>query len=231
MERIRQLRTERGLSQAKLAVMAEMDPATLNRLEQGKGNPNLRTLERVADALGVGITELLGDEAPKARAPLPFEEEQRRSPFLEAWTSYMRQRAEAWRRELEEEGDELFGEPEHVFEALDRNEQVQTEATMLLSAVFRATIGAAPPERPTKSQAAITAELGDPDEEPRKGLTRAIIEVMRASREWSERTGGAWAGAVDRVEADKLARAKERAEEAIRKRENVVAMFPMREIA
>jgi transcriptional regulator with XRE-family HTH domain len=60
MERIRQLRAERGLSQAKLAVMADMDPATLNRLEQGKGNPNLRTLERVADALGVGVADLLG---------------------------------------------------------------------------------------------------------------------------------------------------------------------------
>jgi transcriptional regulator with XRE-family HTH domain len=48
MERIRQLRKAKGLSQAKLAVMADMDPATLNRLEQGKGNPNIRTLERVA---------------------------------------------------------------------------------------------------------------------------------------------------------------------------------------
>jgi len=37
MERIRELRKERGLRQAKLAVMADMDPATLNRLEQGKG--------------------------------------------------------------------------------------------------------------------------------------------------------------------------------------------------
>jgi transcriptional regulator with XRE-family HTH domain len=53
MERIRQLRKERGLSQVKLAVMADMDPATLNRLERGTGNPNLKTLERVADALGV----------------------------------------------------------------------------------------------------------------------------------------------------------------------------------
>jgi transcriptional regulator with XRE-family HTH domain len=69
MKRIRQLRTERGLSQAKLAVMADMDPATLNRLEQGKGNPNLRTLERVADALGVEVADLLG----KASAPLSLE--------------------------------------------------------------------------------------------------------------------------------------------------------------
>jgi transcriptional regulator with XRE-family HTH domain len=57
MERIRQLRNEKGLSQAKLAVRADMDPATLNRLEQGKGNPNLKTLERVAEALGVEVAD------------------------------------------------------------------------------------------------------------------------------------------------------------------------------
>jgi DNA-binding XRE family transcriptional regulator len=51
-----------GLSQVKLAVRADMDPATLNRLEQGKGNPNLKTLERVAEALGVEVAEFF----PKA---------------------------------------------------------------------------------------------------------------------------------------------------------------------
>jgi len=60
MERIRELRREQGLSQVKLAVKADMDPATLNRIEQGKGNPNLRTLERIADALGVEVVDLLG---------------------------------------------------------------------------------------------------------------------------------------------------------------------------
>ncbi len=60
MERMRQLRNEKGLSQAQAAVMAGMDPATWNRLEQGKGNPNLKTLERVADTLGVEVAELLG---------------------------------------------------------------------------------------------------------------------------------------------------------------------------
>jgi transcriptional regulator with XRE-family HTH domain len=68
MDRIRQLRKERGLSQVKLAVMADMDPATLNRLEQGKGNPNLKTLERVATALDVEVADLLG-KAPASSQP------------------------------------------------------------------------------------------------------------------------------------------------------------------
>jgi transcriptional regulator with XRE-family HTH domain len=70
MERIRQLRKEQGLSQAKLAVMADMDPATLNRLERGTGNPNLKTLERVADALGVEVADFF-PEAPRRSSPEP----------------------------------------------------------------------------------------------------------------------------------------------------------------
>jgi len=88
MDRIRQLRKERGFSQAKLAVMADMDPATLNRLERGTGNPNLKTLERVADALGVEVADFF----PKARrrsSPEPtllngLEDERRFSRFSEA---------------------------------------------------------------------------------------------------------------------------------------------------
>src|SRR5829696_1988031 len=81
MERIRQLRNERGLSQAKLAVMADMDPATLNRLERGTGNPNLKTLERVADVLEVEVADLF-PKAPGRSSPEPslfngLEEERR----------------------------------------------------------------------------------------------------------------------------------------------------------
>jgi transcriptional regulator with XRE-family HTH domain len=70
MERIRQLRKERGLSQVKLAVIADMDPATLNRLERGTGNPNLKTLERVADALGVEVADFF-PKAPGRSSPQP----------------------------------------------------------------------------------------------------------------------------------------------------------------
>ena len=64
MRRVRELREEAGVSQVGLAVAAGMDPATLNRLEMGKANPNLKTLERLADALGVEV----GDFFPKAEA-------------------------------------------------------------------------------------------------------------------------------------------------------------------
>jgi transcriptional regulator with XRE-family HTH domain len=90
MERIRQLRQEQGLSQVKLAVMADMDPATLNRLERGTGNPNLKTLQRVATALDVEVTDLLG-KAPASSQPNfngLLEEEQRHTELEEIRESY-----------------------------------------------------------------------------------------------------------------------------------------------
>ena len=96
MERIRELRKERGLRQAKLAVMADMDPATLNRLEQGKGNPNLRTLERVAAGLDVKVVNLLGKALAPASGQPSFNdllaEERRASRLAEAVTAA----ADAW---------------------------------------------------------------------------------------------------------------------------------------
>src|SRR5215212_4823220 len=88
VERIRQLRKERGLSQAKLAVMADMDPATLNRLERGTGNPNLKTLERVADALGAEVADFF-PKAPRRSSLEPsllngLEDERHLSRFSEA---------------------------------------------------------------------------------------------------------------------------------------------------
>jgi transcriptional regulator with XRE-family HTH domain len=103
MERIRQLRKAKGLSQAKLAVMADMDPATLNRLEQGKGNPNIRTLERVAGALGVEVADLLGKaSAPPSREPSFNDvlEGERRAAAVKRFEENLRHFTNRWREEL-----------------------------------------------------------------------------------------------------------------------------------
>jgi transcriptional regulator with XRE-family HTH domain len=79
MHRIRELREEKGLTQVRLAVSADMNPATLNRIEMGKANPNLKTLERLADALGITVSRLLEDDSPKGlEPPLPFSSEAER---------------------------------------------------------------------------------------------------------------------------------------------------------
>ena len=58
--RIASLRAEKGMSQRQFALVLEIDRVTLNRIESGKGNPTLGTLERIAEGLDLTLEELLG---------------------------------------------------------------------------------------------------------------------------------------------------------------------------
>lgn len=53
------LREKKNLSQQQLAQQAEIPRSTLTHIESGEGNPSLRNLVKISDALGVGIEELL----------------------------------------------------------------------------------------------------------------------------------------------------------------------------
>jgi DNA-binding Xre family transcriptional regulator len=57
--RVRQEREGRGWSLAELARRTGIQPPNLSRLENGKHVPSLDTLQRVADALGVRVAELV----------------------------------------------------------------------------------------------------------------------------------------------------------------------------
>ena len=72
MEQLKQLRIEKGLSQARLAARAELDPSTVNQIERGAREASPATLRKLADALDVSLVDLL-EEAPKAPAPSPEE--------------------------------------------------------------------------------------------------------------------------------------------------------------
>ena len=58
---VRSARAAAGLSLDNLAGRAEVSKGALVALERGRGNPNLTTLVRVADALGRPVTSLLED--------------------------------------------------------------------------------------------------------------------------------------------------------------------------
>ena len=58
-QRIRRLRKSAGLSQDALAREAGIGRVTLVRLEKGEQSPRFKTLGEVANALGVGISDLL----------------------------------------------------------------------------------------------------------------------------------------------------------------------------
>lgn len=62
---IRRARTHRHLTQDDLAQAVHTTRQTISNYETGRSRPDVETLQRLADALGVELTELL-DEAPPA---------------------------------------------------------------------------------------------------------------------------------------------------------------------
>jgi transcriptional regulator with XRE-family HTH domain len=59
MKRLTRFREERGLSQTALAAKARISREYLWRLESGRQDPTLGTLEKLAKALKVKVTKLL----------------------------------------------------------------------------------------------------------------------------------------------------------------------------
>ena len=58
--RLRKLRKARKMSQADLAQKANLTRVYVTRLEAGQQDPSLSTINALAKALGVPVTELLG---------------------------------------------------------------------------------------------------------------------------------------------------------------------------
>lgn len=57
--KIKSIRVEKGLTQKNLAEMAEMNEVQLRAIENGRGNPTVKTLEKIAIALEVPINDIL----------------------------------------------------------------------------------------------------------------------------------------------------------------------------
>ena len=59
--KVRQLRQAKHLTQEELAFRSEIDLTYLGGIERGRRNPSLLVMGRIADALRVGLTELVPD--------------------------------------------------------------------------------------------------------------------------------------------------------------------------
>lgn len=60
--RLRRLRTARGLSQERLGQIAGLDRTYISQAEAGRRNVTLSTIHKLADALGVVVSELVEDK-------------------------------------------------------------------------------------------------------------------------------------------------------------------------
>lgn len=64
---LRKLRTERGWSQADLALRAQMDRNYLSLIELGRNSPSVRMLVRLCMALDVRAADVLNDMERRAQ--------------------------------------------------------------------------------------------------------------------------------------------------------------------
>jgi len=64
-EKIKELRKEKGWTQAELAEKLDMHPVNMTKLEQGKNMPSADTLIRLSDIFNISIDYLLSDEVQK----------------------------------------------------------------------------------------------------------------------------------------------------------------------
>jgi transcriptional regulator with XRE-family HTH domain len=58
---VRRIRTQRGMTQEKLAFEAKIDLTYVGGIERGKRNPSLLVLARIAEALSIPLAKLLND--------------------------------------------------------------------------------------------------------------------------------------------------------------------------
>ena len=61
-ERIKKIRKAKNLSQKEVTAAINMGAAQFSRIENGKTDPSISTLEKIAQALGVTLAELFADD-------------------------------------------------------------------------------------------------------------------------------------------------------------------------
>ncbi len=79
--RLRELREARSISMRGLATKSGLSANALSMIERGKTSPSVSTLYKLADALGIPITEFFGPQTEKVNAVMIKADERTRVPF------------------------------------------------------------------------------------------------------------------------------------------------------
>jgi len=82
-QRIRQLRESRAMTQSQLQARSRVSRSYLSRIESGQMTPSLGTLEKIAEALGVGLNRFF---VPESTGQTLLED-----PFIQGLRPFLRQ--------------------------------------------------------------------------------------------------------------------------------------------
>lgn len=61
-EKIKKVREAKGLSQKEVAITLSMNPSQYSKIENGKVDPQFSSIEKIANALGVSIADIVNSE-------------------------------------------------------------------------------------------------------------------------------------------------------------------------
>lgn len=61
-QNIKQFRKQRNLTQKQLADQIEISRSYLSDIENGNKNPSIKTVKKLADSLGLSVTDLFNDD-------------------------------------------------------------------------------------------------------------------------------------------------------------------------
>jgi transcriptional regulator with XRE-family HTH domain len=86
--RLRTLRKERDLTLDELAERSDVSRSALSKIERGEINPTLVLISKIADALDISVSQLIGVEAKRAAVKVPRD---RRVSFVDRETGFERQ--------------------------------------------------------------------------------------------------------------------------------------------
>ena len=80
--RLRLLRESRRISMRTLAQLSGLSANALSMIERGKTSPSVSTLYRLADAMGIPVTDFFSPETTRSKVVFLKAEERARLPFL-----------------------------------------------------------------------------------------------------------------------------------------------------
>lgn len=66
---LKRLRTEKGLSQEEFGFEADLHRTYVSQLERGLKSPSLKTLHKIANVLGISLTELMALVEQESNVP------------------------------------------------------------------------------------------------------------------------------------------------------------------
>lgn len=82
-QRLRELRERTGISVRTLASRASFSPSFISQVELGQASPSVASLERIAAALDVTLSELFSEARPREAAVMRVDDRQR---LISAWS-------------------------------------------------------------------------------------------------------------------------------------------------